>query len=528
MRNWGRADGLQERNDDSDMGKGELSGFAAFLQERNLTNTGLAREDMLKLKGEYLGVGVYRWPEHGLDESCLSLIPESMVLRNNMLPVAKQGEILMVAMSDPADSKALQEAALVTGRRVRALLAEPENLRQAMRSTLTLRDMKPERQTEERGEHFWVLGGVDEGAPAVRLANSFFCQALSEGASDIHWEPVESGFKVRFRLDGFLEAKEEVPGIMGEQMVNRLKVIAGMDVAEKRLPQDGALVLRWAERRVDVRVSSFPSIYGEKIVTRIMGEDGERLNLSELGMREALASELRGLLRAPHGLILVCGPTGSGKTTTLYALLRELDRARLNIISLEDPVEYRLPGIHQSQINPRGGWDFPQALRAVLRQDPDVIMVGEIRDRETAEIAVAAALTGHLVLSTLHTNSAVAAPDRLLEMGVEPCLLAASLRGVIAQRLVRRVCAQCGGREGGCPHCDNRGWRGRVGLYEFLPITERIRKAVLARASGESLGEISQAEGMTKLYADGVLKASAGLTTLAEVLRVVPAPDETG
>jgi len=380
-----------------------------------------------------------------------------------------------------------------------------------------------------------------KSAPVVRLVDSLLRQAVLEKASDVHWEPREDSFSVKFRIDGKLETKMVLPASSARMIAARLKVMAGMDVTERRIPQDGRIMLGLFDKRIDVRVSTFATVYGEKVVTRIL--DGETANrsLAELGMRPEVEEGVRKLLLRPHGLILVSGPTGSGKTTTLYALLRELKSESRNIISIEDPVEYRLPGVNQAQVNTRIGLDFAQGLRAILRQDPDVIMVGEIRDRETAEIATAAALTGHLVLTTVHTNTAAEAITRLLDMGIEPYIAAAAIYGVLAQRLVRRLCPFCRVKQAvpsefkagfqwsadwlyaprGCPQCRGTGYNGRIGIHEYLPYSEPIKELVLKKASALEIEKQARDLGNPSLKEDALLKVVQGWTSLEEVIAVI-------
>ncbi|MEA3291250.1 MAG: type II secretion system ATPase GspE [Pseudomonadota bacterium] len=379
-------------------------------------------------------------------------------------------------------------------------------------------------------------------APVVRLINALLTQAIREDASDIHLEVFEKRSLVRFRVDGVLrDIVEPQRGLHGA-LVSRLKVMANLDIAEKRLPQDGRISLNVGDRPIDVRVSTLPTQYGERVVLRLLDKQGGRLNLADLGMRRDMQDRFDQLIRAPHGIILVTGPTGSGKTTTLYAGLSELDRKRLNILTIEDPVEYDLDGVGQIQVRPKIGLTFASGLRSILRQDPDVVLVGEIRDLETAEIAVQASLTGHLVLSTLHTNTAVGAITRLEDMGVERFLIASSLIGVLSQRLVRKLCLECrvevspdeaeraligdGHREdvriyraSGCEKCEFTGYRGRTGIYELITIDETLRTLIHERKSEDQmLAHIRRS--MPSLQRNGVEKALAGITSLDEVVRV--------
>ncbi|TDR70754.1 type II secretion system ATPase GspE [Paludibacterium purpuratum] len=365
-------------------------------------------------------------------------------------------------------------------------------------------------------------------APIIRMINALLAQALRDQASDIHIEPFEDHSVVRFRLDGTLRDIVRPHRALHAAMVSRIKIMASLDIAEKRLPQDGRISLRLGGRPVDVRVSTLPTGFGERVVLRLLDKEAARLDLSALGMQPDTLTAVDRVIRQPHGIFLVTGPTGSGKTTTLYAALSRLDAGRTNIMTVEDPVEYHLPGIGQTQVNPRIEMNFARALRAMLRQDPDVIMIGEIRDLETAQIAIQASLTGHLVLATLHTNDAASAVTRLADMGVEPFLLASSLLAVMAQRLVRRLCPDCrqpvgeGGRYRpvGCAVCGFSGYRGRMGLYELLTVDEALQRLIHAGAAEQQMRQHAAQHGMRCLRDEGMLRVDAGETSLEEVLRV--------
>jgi len=369
-----------------------------------------------------------------------------------------------------------------------------------------------------------------DDAPVIRLINALLTQALRQGASDIHVEAFESRSVVRLRIDGTLRDLIEPARALHAAIVSRLKIMASLDIAEKRLPQDGRIALRVAGKPVDVRVSTIPTGHGERVVLRLLDKQAGRLDLAQLGMAGETLAHMDRLIRAPHGIVLVTGPTGSGKTTTLYAALARLDTAALNVMTVEDPIEYDLDGISQTPINAKIDMSFARALRTILRQDPDVVMIGEIRDLETAQIAVQASLTGHLVFATLHTNDAVSAVTRLVDMGVEPFLLASSLLGVGAQRLVRRLCLEC--RKPvlhesatyysavGCPACNRSGYRGRTGIYELLTVDDELRRLVHDRASEQALRAHVLAHGMRSLREDAMRWAAAGVISLEEAIRV--------
>ncbi len=362
------------------------------------------------------------------------------------------------------------------------------------------------------------LLATDDDAPIIRLLNALLTQAARDGASDIHIEPYERHSSVRFRVDGLLREVVQPNRALHAALISRLKIMADLDIAERRLPQDGRISLRMGTRAVDVRVSTLPNAHGERAVLRLLDKSGERLSLQAVGMEGRTLERLQGLLAQPHGIVLVTGPTGSGKTTTLYAALSRFDASQSNIMTVEDPIEYELPGVGQTQVNPRIELDFARALRAILRQDPDILMIGEIRDLETAQIAIQASLTGHLVLATLHTNDAVSAVTRLSDMGIDPFLLSSSLLGVLAQRLVRKVCPACQG--GGCAACARSGYAGRTGVFELLVASQAVRSLIHARAPEADLRAQALAEGMTLMRDDAERLVRLGLTTRAEVVRV--------
>jgi general secretion pathway protein E len=364
---------------------------------------------------------------------------------------------------------------------------------------------------------------ASDDAPIIRMLNALLTQAARDGASDIHIEPYERHSSVRFRVDGALREVVQPNRALHAALISRLKIMAELDIAEKRMPQDGRISLRIGTRAVDVRVSTLPSAHGERAVLRLLDKSESRISLESVGMTGDTLDRFLHLIEQPHGIILVTGPTGSGKTTTLYAALSRLDASTSNIMTVEDPIEYELPGIGQTQVNPKIDLDFAKALRAILRQDPDIIMIGEIRDYETAQIAIQASLTGHLVLATLHTNDAPSAVTRLTDMGVEPFLLSSSLLGVLAQRLVRKLCDYCKDAEGvarGCPHCGQTGYQGRTGIFELMTADERIRGLIHNRAAEQEIRSTALAGGMRLMREDGERLVREGITSREEVLRV--------
>lgn len=504
----------------------------------------LAEEDILNYKSTFLGIKRVSLSAVQVSPAAALMIPEEMARKYTLIPYSLQEGRLLVAMANPTHRQAWDDVSFYTGYAVEPYLAGAEEIKIAIRDCFTVHKSAADSEADPIPFSTWKVGDeADSGqeAPIIRLVDSLFRQAIKEMASDIHWEPQEKNFKVKFRIDGLLEVKATLPLGMSRSIAARLKVMAGMDVTERRLPQDGRIMLELPSQRVDIRVSSFATVYGEKIVTRILDEETARRSLAQLGMREEVEAGVRKLLQQPYGLILVSGPTGSGKTTTLYALLRELPSETLNIVSIEDPVEYRLPGVNQAQVNTRIGLDFAGGLRAILRQDPDIIMVGEIRDKETARIATAAALTGHLVLSTVHTNTAAEALARMLDMEIEPYLLAAAVCGVISQRLLRKLCPFCREKRPvsqqlkdafnwqnvdmiygakGCPKCRGTGYSGRIGIHEYLPYNQKIKELVLQKSSSAELEKASRALGMKDLQEDALLKVVEGYTSLEEALRL--------
>jgi general secretion pathway protein E len=460
----------------------------------------------------------------------LASLPMQYARRHLVLPLGRGPDTLEVAMADPAALTPLDDLRLLYGLRIQPLVVPANVLREAIAraydaaaaaaaddgSTLGARLELDVTALDEAEPPDLLEAGED--APAIRLVNAVLYEAVRAGASDVHVEPFERSVAVRLRIDGVLHDLLAPPLSLHAALVSRVKIMAGLDIAERRLPHDGRIPLRVGGRDVDVRVSIVPTAAGERMVLRLLDRASVLRDVAELGLAAATTSGLETLLARSHGLLLVTGPTGSGKTTTLYALLRRLATGERNIMTIEDPIEYQLRGIGQLQVAPRIGLTFAAGLRSILRQDPDVILVGEIRDRETMEIALQAALTGHLVLATLHTNDACSTLTRLLDMGAEPYLIASSVAGVLAQRLVRRVCAGCQGT--GCARCRQSGFSGRTGIHELLILDDEARALVMARADAAALRRHAPAAGMTSLRDDGFAKAEAGITTEAEVLRV--------
>ncbi|MCS5694825.1 type II secretion system ATPase GspE [Desulfofundulus thermocisternus] len=480
-----------------------------------------------------------------VDPQLLKIVPESLIRRYRLFPLRKSGRRLLVAMTEPLNVVAIDDLRLVTGLDIEPVVANEKEINALIERHLgfpevekALQEMGPEQAPEEDAGEIVV----DE-APIIQLVNAIIMRALDEEASDIHIEPFEKDIRVRYRVDGLLREVMRLPRRMSQAVVSRIKIMASMDIAERRLPQDGRILLKLPGRDLDLRVSTIPTLFGEKVVVRILDKESiKNLSLENLGFSPANLKVFRNFLRSSYGMILVTGPTGSGKTTTLYAALNAINSVETNIVTVEDPVEYVLEGVNQAQVNVKAGATFATYLRSILRQDPDVIMVGEIRDLETAEIAVRAATTGHLVLSTLHTNDAPGALTRLVDMGIEPFMVASSVLGVVAQRLVRRVCPGCrapyepreaelsfagpgmqsaqlfAGR--GCEHCNHTGYRGRIAVHEVLVVTPALQRLILKGVSTEELRREALRQGMVSLKEDGLRKVREGITTIAEIMRV--------
>lgn len=507
----------------------------------------LAEADVSRAVAGQLGVAFV--PDHLLQIDLLHarLIPPQVARKTNALPLREEFGTLYVAMADPLDVFSLDEIRHLTRRNVQPVACTLSGIRKAIAqyerlAALRERDSAPDAAATAEV----LLPPEPDDAPVVQLVNDLVDRAVSDQASDIHIEPAEAHFRVRFRVDGFLREILSPPMSYHPAVVARLKVLAGLDIAERRAPQDGRIELRDKGRNVDLRVSTLPTVFGEKVVLRLFDKSRALTRLQDLGLSESVFIAYTACTRRPHGMILVTGPTGSGKTTTLMSTLAHVNSIERNTVTIEDPVEYQLTGINHVQVNPRAGLTFADGLRAILRQDPNIIMVGEIRDGETADVAVRAALTGHLVLSTLHTNDASGSLTRLMDMGVEPYLIASSVLGVMAQRLLRRVCQHCREpyeadastfveygclpearqkavrlfRAKGCPRCSGTGYNGRFPIFEFLRVTPAIHYLVTTRSTAAEIREVAVSEGMELLITCGLSRALEGITTPEEVFRV--------
>ncbi len=517
-----------------------------------LTQLGYCTEDdIARIMAQKSGYRYVSINEIGVNVAAANLITPEMALRNNVLPLYQEDKTLYVAMKNPNDIITIDNLHLMTGLEICPLVVADMELAAAienfanMNSSVENYDDDDQTEAVEETEELTL-----DDKPAVQLVNQIINNAIKSGASDVHIEALEKILRVRFRIDGVLQEVMQNPIKIFPSVVSRVKVLGGMDIAEKRVPQDGRATVRYEDRTLDVRIATMPTVYGEKIVMRLLERNKGTVSIKDINFSKRQFPRFDKAIHMPYGFVLVTGPTGSGKSTTLYATLAEISTLEKNVITLEDPVERRMAGINQVQMNNRAGMTFAAALRSVLRSDPDIVMVGEIRDGETAKIAVEAALTGHMVLSTLHTNDAAGAVTRLEEMGVEPFLTASSLVGVLAQRLVRKLCPKCKEeytltreemlkilpdfpveeypqevykvyKPKGCLTCNNTGYKGREAVFEFLTVTEEMKKLILDRANGAQIKKLAMEQGMFTLKNEGIYKVMEGKTSIEELLRVI-------
>jgi len=533
----------QKRSDGMSLGE-------MLVSEERITRDQIARAMALRM-----GVGFFTLAD-GVDPAVARLVDEKTARRYQAVPVRLEGEgRLVVAMSDPSNVFAVDDLRILTRHEIRPVLASAEELQTLLGQTSRLDAVVADLVEETGGDGEGPLEQADiadasDDAPVVRLVNSLIARGVDERASDIHFEPQAKEMVVRYRVDGVLRTVTAVPFRLANGVASRVKIMADLDIAERRVPQDGRVGLTVGGRALDLRVATLPTVYGEKIVMRILDKSNVMMRLSDLGFAKDTLTKFEACYSRPYGAVLVTGPTGSGKSTSLYGALNQLNSTDKNIITVEDPVEYRLQGINQVQVNAKAGLTFAAGLRSILRCDPDIVMIGEIRDRETAQIAVESALTGHLVLATIHTNDSAGALTRLTEMGVEPFLSASAVAGILAQRLARRLCQHCKeqttishavlreamdvpalpaglpdpapiARAAGCPRCQETGYRGRVGVYEMLVMSETMERMTVAGASGEEIARQARKEGMRTLREDGLLKVLGGHTSIEEVHRAI-------
>ncbi len=498
-----------------------------------------------------LGLAYVDLTEFAVDASVVSLVPDSMARRNVALPISRAGDRIVVALADPGNVVVLDDVAAVVRAPIVSVVAEPEAILAAIdryhRVDSEVEELTSAFAAPEAESDPWTQDVGDQGtdeAPIIRFVNLIISQAITDRASDIHIEPGRDDLRVRYRIDGVLTTVQRVPRSMIPGVISRLKVMAELDIGERRRPQDGRISVSHSGRTVDLRVATLPTVWGEKVVARVLDSPVASLQLADLNMLERNMGVFSESFSKPYGMILVTGPTGSGKSTTLYTTLATISKPTVNVITVEDPVEYRMPGINQVQVNTKAGMTFAAALRSILRSDPDVILIGEIRDEETAKIAIESSLTGHLVLSTLHTNDAPSSVTRLIEMGVEPFLVGSALDSVVAQRLARRLCGRCKEevqatetelrvlglpitgelplvhRPVGCPQCSNTGYRGRIALHEVMGVDDEIERLASRNAPAAEIARYAEATGMTRLRGDGWAKVLLGHTSIEEILRV--------
>lgn len=514
-----------------------------------LINLGyVTEESMIEVLEFQLGVPHYNLHDMTISREIAATIPGSLAERYSVIPIKVENKKITLAMVDPTNFFALDDVRLASGMEVEPVIAAENEILRAIQQSYGVSEVMEKAVSKlHKLEDATTANEVQaaEDAPVISIVNSLISQAIKERASDIHIEPRDRDVRVRYRVDGVLREVATFPRYTHAAIISRVKIISEMDIAEKRLPQDGRVKIQEAGREVDIRVSTLPTILGEKVVMRILDKKAVILDIKGLGFSADNLRRYKQLYAQSYGMILVTGPTGSGKTTTLYSTLTDINVPGKNIITVEDPVEYRLDGVNQVQVNQKAGLTFANGLRSILRQDPNIVMVGEIRDMETADIAIRAALTGHLVLSTLHTNDAPGALTRLIDMGIEPFLAASSVLGVVAQRLVRIICPACKQkytppaesperlflgiapteevilhRGAGCPQCNHTGYRGRLAIHEVMTVSSKVREAINKRASSDEIARVAIEEGMVTMRQDGIHKAFQGLTTIEEVMRV--------
>ena len=529
-------------------GEADESQIRALVEQGVLTESQVASARAAQLNLPFVDL-----TEYPVDQSAVALIPGGLLRRHNMLPIGREGDRLLLAMADPQNVLALDDVRAAVRVQVRPVVAERQDLMNAInrfvRADGELNDLTSaiQEESDETPGSDVAVADAEDDAPIVRFVNLLISQAISDHASDIHIEPGEHELGVRYRIDGVLHEMQRAPKSIQSGVISRLKIMADIDIAERRKPQDGRLSVMHGGKKIDLRVATLPTVYGEKIVMRILDNSATKLGIQQMAMLDRNLNAFKKSYTKPYGMILVTGPTGSGKSTTLYTTLNEVAKPEINVITVEDPVEYRLAGINQVQVNVKAGLTFASALRSILRSDPDVVLIGEIRDQETAQIAIEASLTGHLVLSTLHTNDAPSAVTRLIEMDIEPFLVGSALDCVVAQRLARRLCERCKEpyqhtaeelqemrfgvdpamglptlfRPVGCQHCSGTGYRGRLALHEVMTVTEEIERLAVTRSSSADIGRVAVEQGMATLRQDGWAKALLGMTSIDEILRVV-------
>lgn len=509
-----------------------------------ITENLITEQQLIEVLEFQLGIPHVNLNQYSIDPELLQLVPKELAKRTNIMPLKKNKNKLLIAMADPMDYFAIEEVRMATGCQIETSIAAKDDLFRTITKYYDLQESMDQAlidMTPTEIENDTQI--TDEDSPIVRLVNQIIANGVAQRSSDIHFDPQETDLKVRYRVDGMLKTERSLPKYMQNVILARIKIMGNLNITENRVPQDGRIKITVNMRAIDIRLSTLPTIYGEKVVMRILDMTNALNDLTKLGFNEKNLKAFNKMIEHPNGIVLLTGPTGSGKSSTLYAALNKLNNEQVNIITVEDPVEYQLEGINQIQVREEVDLTFAAGLRSILRQDPDIVMVGEIRDLETAQIAVRASLTGHLVLSTLHTNSAVESVSRLKDMGIEPFLLSSSLVGIVAQRLVRKVCRDCGEsiranerekeifqergiyiedvrRGRGCPACNQTGYRGRLAIHEVLVVDDFVKDVILTSKSPAQLRKHMKETGYLTLLEDGLLKVKEGLTTTEEVLRV--------
>lgn len=504
----------------------------------------ITEQQLIEVLEFQLGIPHINIYQYSIDPDIIQLVPKELAKRHNIMPIRKEKNKLFVAMADPMDYFAIEELRMATGCQIEPAIATKDelfrtitkyyDLQESMEEAIS--DLTPKDSIDE-------MKVTDEDSPVVRLVNQIIANGVAQRASDIHFDPQETELRVRYRVDGMIRLERSLPKHLQNVITARIKIMANMNITESRIPQDGRIKTTVNFKPIDIRVSTLPTIFGEKVVMRILDLSNALNRIDKLGFSDRNLALFKQMIEKPNGIVLITGPTGSGKSSTLYAALNHLNKEDVNIITIEDPVEYQLEGINQIQVNEDIGLTFASGLRSILRQDPDIIMIGEIRDLETAQISIRASLTGHLVLSTLHTNSAIATITRLNDMGIEPFLVSSSLVGIVSQRLVRKVCRDCEEtvmatdrekeifasrdldittlkRGKGCPSCNMTGYRGRIAIHELILVDEQIQKFIMNEANRAEIRQYLRDQGMKYLIDDGLMKVKEGLTTTEEILRV--------
>ncbi|MBM4054017.1 MAG: type II/IV secretion system protein [Planctomycetes bacterium] len=540
----------------------ELQGKKSIGLEDALVQLGYSTyQEIIKCLSEHYDLPILDITNLEIPEEVINLLPMQIIKKNGILPVSKNNGVIIVAMSRPPDLGFMDNLRFMLGSDIKCTLATSEQIKYALRrntrneSTEMVGSLMKEIRTadipviqtegESEGAYQTEAKSMEDDSPIIQLVSLIINKAIIARASDIHVEPLLSKLRIRYRIDGVCQESDVLPKNLQDPIISRIKILANIDISEKRRPQDGRISLHFSGRDMDIRVACLPSIYGESVVMRLLEKSQALMDIKNLGFCESDFQRFQSIIKRPNGIFLITGPTGSGKTTTLYAIINELNQTGVKIVTAEDPVEYTIKGVNQSEVNEKIGFSFPNILRTMLRQDPNVILVGEIRDTETADIAITSALTGHFVLSTLHTNDAPSAITRLLDMNIKPFLVSTSLQGIMAQRLVRAICKDCKERvyytpeqivqmgldagmftdysfyKGkGCKKCNNIGYKGRIGIYELMDMDETLRDMTYNVASTDEMRKAAKASGMTTLKEDGIRKAKEGKTTLEEIFRV--------